>query len=109
MLNSHAADRQLGWVFVQAFLDAIKNILLDPPTARQSLLAAMRGGRSRLVQITQKGAALAEQIVEELIATNKTLIGGILDTGEAEELTRLLHKLSTGLQSRKREDVKSNS
>ena len=66
-------------------------------------------GRSRLVKITPKGATLAEQIVEELIATNKTLIGGILEKGEAEELARLLHKLSTGLQSRKKEDAKTNS
>lgn len=32
MLDGHAAHRQLGWIFVQAFLDAIKYILLDPPT-----------------------------------------------------------------------------
>ena len=63
-------------------------------------------GRSRLVRITPKGAKLAEQIVEELIATNKILIGGILETEEVEELARLLQKLSTGLQSRKMEDSK---
>ena len=58
-------------------------------------------GRSRLVRITPKGAELAGQIVEKLIATNKGLISGILNSEEAEELARLLHKLSTGLQSRK--------
>lgn len=63
-------------------------------------------GRSRLVRITPKGAKLAEQIVEELIATNKALISGILDTEESEELARLLNKLSAGLQSRKKEDAK---
>lgn len=62
-------------------------------------------GRSRLVRITPKGAALAEQIVEELIATNKALIGGILDPEEAEELARLLRKLSIGLQGRKKGDA----
>lgn len=66
-------------------------------------------GRSRLVRITPKGAKLAERIVEELIATNKLLIGGILETEEVEELARLLHKLSTGLQSRKKEDGRPNS
>lgn len=64
-------------------------------------------GRSRLVRITPKGAELAEQIVEELIETNKALIGGILDPAETEELARLLHKLSTGLQSRKKKDASS--
>lgn len=62
-------------------------------------------GRSRLVRITPNGAALAEQIVEELIATNKALIGGILDPEEAEELARLLRKLSIGLQGRKKGDA----
>lgn len=59
--------------------------------------------RSRLVQITPKGAKLSEQIVEELIKTNKALIGGILEAEETEELARLLHKLSAGLQKRKNE------
>lgn len=66
-------------------------------------------GRSRLVRITPKGAQLAEQIVEELIATNKLLIGGILETEEVEELARLLHKLSTGLQNRKKEALRPKS
>lgn len=66
-------------------------------------------GRSRLVRITPKGAKLAEKIVEELIATNKILIGGILETEEVEELARLLQKLSTGLQSRKMDDSKPKS
>ena len=57
-------------------------------------------GRSRLVMITPKGIALAEQIIEKLVATNTALIGGILEPSETEELARLLHKLSAGLQSR---------
>lgn len=57
-------------------------------------------GRSRLVMITPKGIALAEQIIEKLVATNTALIGGILEQSETEELARLLHKLSAGLQSR---------
>lgn len=32
MRDGHAADRQLGWVFVQAFLHSIENILLFPAT-----------------------------------------------------------------------------
>jgi hypothetical protein len=39
-------------------------------------------------------------IVEELNATNKDLIGGILSQTEAEKLAQLLRKLSTGLQHR---------
>lgn len=65
-------------------------------------------GRSRLVRITPKGADLAERIVEDLIATNKALIGGILNPEEAEELARLLNKLSTGLQSRKKQEASRN-
>lgn len=56
--------------------------------------------RSRLVRLTPKGAVLAEQIVNELIATNKALIGGILSKREAEQLATLLGKLSSGLQDR---------
>lgn len=57
--------------------------------------------RSRLVRLTPKGAELAEQIVEELVATNKSLIGGILTSDEAEVLAELLQKLSAGLKARK--------
>lgn len=60
-------------------------------------------GRSRLVRITAKGKELAEVIVDELVATNKALIGGILNSDESEELARLLHKLSEGLQKRNAE------
>ena len=56
--------------------------------------------RSRLVRLTPKGAELAEKIVEELVATNKTLIGGILSPDETEVLAELLQKLSAGLQAR---------
>jgi DNA-binding MarR family transcriptional regulator len=58
--------------------------------------------RSRLVKLTPTGAALAERIVEELIETNKTLIGGILTPEEAETLARLLAKLSNGLDTRQK-------
>ena len=58
-------------------------------------------GRSRLVRLTAEGAKMAEQIVEELIETNKALIGGILTGGEAEQLATLLAKLSKGLHDRK--------
>lgn len=57
--------------------------------------------RSRLVRLTPKGAALAEGIVNKLIATNTALIGGILSTREAELLADLLTKLSAGLHDRK--------
>ena len=56
--------------------------------------------RSRLVKLTQSGAALAETIVSELIATNKALIGGILSPDETELLADLLAKLSEGLSTR---------
>ncbi|MGX9354526.1 MarR family winged helix-turn-helix transcriptional regulator [Roseobacteraceae bacterium S113] len=56
--------------------------------------------RSRLVQLTPAGAALAEAIVAELIDTNKALIGGILTPNEAETLADLLAKLSAGLHKR---------
>jgi len=56
--------------------------------------------RSRLVRLTPKGAELAEKIVEELVATNKSLIGGILTSDEAEVLAALLRKLSAGLQAK---------
>ena len=56
--------------------------------------------RSRLVQLTPRGAALAEAIADELIATNKALIAGILTPHEAEVLADLLAKLSAGLDGR---------
>ncbi len=56
--------------------------------------------RSRLVRLTPRGAELAEKIVEELVSTNKSLIGGILTSDEAEVLAELLRKLSAGLQAR---------
>lgn len=61
-------------------------------------------GRSRLVRLTPKGAELAELIVEELMETNKRLIGGILTSKEAEQLASLLRKLSIGLEKRKTEN-----
>lgn len=61
-------------------------------------------GRSRLVRLTPQGADLAEAIVEQLVQVNKALIGGILDGDEAEELARLLRKLSVGLQLRSDRD-----
>lgn len=61
-------------------------------------------GRSRLVRLTPKGSKLAEAIVEQLVQVNKALIGGILDADEAEELARLLRKLSVGLQQRSDRD-----
>ncbi len=60
--------------------------------------------RSQLVRLTPEGAALAETIVDELIATNKALIGGILSAEEADQLAKLLAKLSAGLQLRKAAD-----
>ncbi|MEM8540287.1 MAG: MarR family transcriptional regulator [Pseudomonadota bacterium] len=54
--------------------------------------------RSRLVRLTPAGARLTEKIVDELVATNKRLIGGILSSDEAEHLAFLLEKLSAGLQ-----------
>jgi DNA-binding MarR family transcriptional regulator len=56
--------------------------------------------RSRLVKLTAEGREICEVIVEELNATNKDLIGGILSQTEAEKLAQLLRKLSTGLQHR---------
>lgn len=62
-------------------------------------------GRSRLVRLTPKGARLAELIVDELISTNKTLIGGILTSKEAEQLASLLWKLTAGLEKKKTGDT----
>ena len=58
-------------------------------------------GRSRLVRLTPKGKALAEEIVDALIQANKALIGGILESDETEQLATLLRKLSLGLEARK--------
>ena len=58
-------------------------------------------GRSRLVRLTPKGKALAEQIVDALIQANTALIGGILEPDETEQLATLLRKLSLGLEARK--------
>lgn len=57
-------------------------------------------GRSKLVRLLPEGAEKAELIVEKLIATNRDLIGGILSDAECEQLAKLLHKLSRGLQQR---------
>lgn len=59
-----------------------------------------KDGRSRLVRLTSKGKALAEEIVDALIQANKALIGGILEPDEAEQLATLLRKLSVGLEAR---------
>ncbi len=61
-------------------------------------------GRSRLVRLTPAGITLAEVIIEDLIATNKALIGGILTQDEAEQLAALLLKLSRGLQRKQTGD-----
>lgn len=58
-------------------------------------------GRSRLVRLTPKGKALAEEIVDALIQANKALIGGILEPDETEQLATLLRKLSLGLEARR--------
>ena len=58
-------------------------------------------GRSRLVRLTAEGKALAEEIVDALVQTNKALIGGILDPEETEQLATLLRKLSMGLEAKK--------
>ena len=58
-------------------------------------------GRSRLVRLTPKGKELAEEIVDALIQSNKSLIGGILEPDETEQLATLLAKLSKGLHDRK--------
>ena len=58
-------------------------------------------GRSRLVCLTPKGKAMAEEIVNALIQANKALIGGILEPDETEQLATLLRKLSLGLEARK--------
>lgn len=58
-------------------------------------------GRSRFVRLTTKGKELAEEIVDALIQANKSLIGGILEPDETEQLATLLAKLSKGLHDRK--------
>ena len=57
--------------------------------------------RSKLVQLTDTGADLAEEIVDRLIATNTELFGSILSDEECTTLAGLLQKLSKGLQDKK--------
>lgn len=57
-------------------------------------------GRSKLVQLTDKGARLAEAIVDDLVDRNQKIISGILTTAESDQLADLLAKLSRGLEDR---------
>jgi DNA-binding MarR family transcriptional regulator len=57
--------------------------------------------RSKLVQLTDQGADLAEEIVDRLIATNTELFGSILTDEECITLAGLLQKLSKGLSEKK--------
>ena len=57
--------------------------------------------RSTLVRLTDKGADLVEAIVDELMAINTKLLGGILEEDELDQLAVLLQKLSVALEARK--------
>ncbi|SHH14469.1 DNA-binding transcriptional regulator, MarR family [Cognatiyoonia sediminum] len=56
--------------------------------------------RSTLARLTEKGADLTEQIVDELIEMNTALFDGVLTTEEREQLADLLGKLSAELRER---------
>ena len=56
--------------------------------------------RSTLARLTEKGADLTEQIVDELIEVNTALFDGVLSEVEREQLADLLGKLSEELQER---------
>ena len=53
-----------------------------------------------LVRLLPKGAALAEEIVAELIKVNTELFTSILSAEECEELAVLLGKLRQGLEGK---------
>jgi len=56
--------------------------------------------RSRLVQLTEPGAALVEAIVEKLIEVNTELFSGILSESDCEALADLLGKMTAGLEEK---------
>ena len=58
-------------------------------------------GRSTLVQLTDAGADLTEQIVDQLIETNTDLFSGVMSEDELQTLADLLHKLSHELERKK--------
>ncbi len=62
------------------------------------LLPNSDDARSTLACLTEKGANLAEQIVDELIEINTALLDGVLSKVEREQLVDLLGKLSAELR-----------
>ena len=56
--------------------------------------------RSTLARLSEKGADLTEQIVDELIEVNTELFDGVLSGEEREQLAELLGKLSVELKKR---------
>ena len=59
--------------------------------------------RSTLVRLTETGADLVEEIIDQLVATNTELFADILSETDRIKLAELLGRLSNSLEERKKQ------
>lgn len=59
--------------------------------------------RSRLVHLTEKGADLVEEIIDQLVETNTELFADVLPEKDRVKLADLLERLSHSLEERKKQ------
>lgn len=66
-------------------------------------LSNPKDARSRLVRLTEKGAGIVEDIIDQLVATNTELFADVLPENDRVMLADLLERLGSSLEERKKQ------